>query len=134
MRFAAELAAIDARQTGAAERLDAYAGLYADVLRARRMCLCGMLAAEHETLPDPIRDALIAFFEANERWLAVVLEQGREAGALDFDGSAIEAAGSIVSGLEGAMLVARSYGDPTRFETAAKRLLSGLRTHAAHAT
>ena len=32
----------------------------------------------------------------------------------------------IVSGLEGAMLVARPYGDTNRFESAAARLLAGL--------
>jgi len=32
----------------------------------------------------------------------------------------------IVSGLEGAMLVARPYGDTTRFQAAASRLLDGL--------
>jgi hypothetical protein len=33
-----------------------------------------------------------------------------------------------VGGLEGAMLVARPYGDPARFEAAAKRLLESVTT------
>ena len=37
--------------------------------RDRRMCLCGMLAAEYETLPKPMRDAIIGFFDQNEAWL-----------------------------------------------------------------
>ena len=59
-RFAAALAEIDARGADAPAKLDAYAGLYADVLRGQRMCLCGMLAAEYQTLPEPMRDAVIA--------------------------------------------------------------------------
>jgi hypothetical protein len=55
-----------------------------------------------------------------------VLERGRETGALRFDGPARETAQSIVSGLEGAMLVARPYGELGRFETAAARLLASL--------
>src|SRR3954471_19305859 len=45
-RFNAALAEIEARDATAAAKLDAYVTLYADVLSARRMCLCGMLAAE----------------------------------------------------------------------------------------
>jgi TetR/AcrR family transcriptional repressor of nem operon len=125
-RFADALAAIDARIAGAPAKLDAYAGLYADVLRERRMCLCGMLAAEHETLAAPIREAVIAFLDDNEDWLGRVLEEGRQDGSLRFGGSARETATSIVGGLEGAMLVARPYGDLERFQTAAARLLAAL--------
>ena len=90
------------------------------------MCLCGMLAAEYQTLPDPIRDAVVAFLDDNEAWLALVLEDGREDGSLRFAGTAADTARSIVSGLEGAMLVARPYGALERFETAAAQLLAGL--------
>ena len=92
------------------------------------MCLCGMLAAEHETLPEPITEALVAFFDANEEWLEGVLDQGRNQGNLSFDGSARDAARMMVSGLEGAMLIARTYGDPDRFQVTARALLAGLAT------
>ena len=125
-RFAYALAAIDASVTPAPAKLDAYASLYAEVLREERMCLCGMLAAEYQTLPDPIRDAVVAFLDDNEAWLALVLEQGREDGSLRFSNTPADTARSIVSGLEGAMLVARPYGAIERFETAAAQLLAGL--------
>jgi TetR/AcrR family transcriptional repressor of nem operon len=125
-RFAAALADIDARIPDAPAKLDAYAGLYADVLRDRRMCLCGMLAAEYQTLPDPMRDAVIAFIDANEAWVEKVLADGRRAGTIALAGPASDAARLIVSGLEGAMLVARPYGDVARFDTAAEGLLAGF--------
>jgi TetR/AcrR family transcriptional repressor of nem operon len=125
-RFADALAAIDTHIVDAPAKLDAYASLYADVLRQQRMCLCGMLAAEYETLAASIRDAVIAFLDENEAWLERVLEQGRKDGSMRFSGSARETARSIVSGLEGAMLVARPYGQVERFETAASRLLASL--------
>jgi TetR/AcrR family transcriptional regulator, transcriptional repressor for nem operon len=125
-RFAAALAEIDARIPDAPAKLDAYAGLYADVLRDRRMCLCGMLAAEYQTLPDPMRDAVIAFIDANEAWVAKVLSDGRRDGTIALAGPASDAARLIVSGLEGAMLVARPYGDVARFDTAAEGLLAGF--------
>ena len=125
-RFAQALAAIDANVTPPPAKLDAYASLYAEVLRQERMCLCGMLAAEYQTLPDPIRNAVVAFLDDNEAWLTLVLEQGREDRSLRFTGTAADTARSIVSGLEGAMLVARPYRAIERFETAAAQLLAGL--------
>ena len=100
--------------------------LYLDVLRAKRMCLCGMLAAEYQTLPQRMRDAVIHFFDANEAWLQRVVEQGQREGTLHAVGSSKEIARAIVGGLEGAMLVARPYGDVTRFQAATTHLLAGL--------
>lgn len=127
-RFAEALAKVEARTSKAPARLDGYADLYLDVLRQQRMCLCGMMAAEFETLSTPMQSALIGFFDENEQWLARVLEQGRKEGTLTFAGSPRATARMIVSGLEGAMLVARPFGDITRFQDAAKRLLSGLKS------
>ena len=127
IRFFEALNDIDDSLVDPQRKLDAYADLYADVLRHQRMCLCGMLAAEYETLSAGMQSAVAAFFEANETWLARVLRQGREDGALSFSGSPLEEARSIVSSLEGAMLVARSFGDIKRFQSAASHLLIGLR-------
>src|SRR5213078_787322 len=44
--FLGALARIDAESKDAREKLRRYAAIYADVLSADSMCLCGMLAAE----------------------------------------------------------------------------------------
>jgi hypothetical protein len=85
-----------------------------------------VLAAEYQTLPEQLMKAVVAFFDDNEVWLARVLEQGRTDHTLRFEGSARDTARMIISGLEGAMLVARPYGDPRRFQTTATTLLAGL--------
>jgi TetR/AcrR family transcriptional repressor of nem operon len=90
------------------------------------MCLCGMLAADYETLPLAMRTAVVRFFDDNEAWLERVLEQGVSDGVLHYEGRARDQAQLIISALEGAMLVARPYGDPVRFEAAAHRLLATL--------
>jgi TetR/AcrR family transcriptional repressor of nem operon len=125
-RFAEALTGLDAGRGDASAKLAAYADLYLQVLRNRRMCLCGMLAAEYQTLPEPMQGAVIRFFDQNETWLEGVLEQGREDGSLQFAGSARDTARMVVGGLEGAMLVARPYGDIARFQAAADNLLAGL--------
>jgi TetR/AcrR family transcriptional repressor of nem operon len=85
-----------------------------------------MLAAEYQTLPSPIRDAVVAFLDDNEAWLVLVLEDGRADGSLSFSSTATDTARSIISGLEGAMLIARPYGATKQFETTAAQLLTGL--------
>jgi TetR/AcrR family transcriptional repressor of nem operon len=122
-RFMHALAAINSEPARAPAKLDAYANLYLDVLQHQRMCLCGMLAAEYQTLPEPMRTALLRFFDDNETWLEAVLEEGLREGTLRFQGPSSQAARMIVGALEGAMLVARPYADVDRFKTTAERLM-----------
>jgi TetR/AcrR family transcriptional regulator, transcriptional repressor for nem operon len=125
-RFTDVLAEIDASGASPQGRLAGYADLYARVLRQGRMCLCGMLAAEYQTLPEPMQKAVTGFFEANENWLEKVLEEGRQEGSLRFHGPSREAARMVIACLEGAMLVARPSGDLDRFQSVAASLLAGL--------
>jgi TetR/AcrR family transcriptional repressor of nem operon len=127
-RFSAALRRIDQDLPDAPAKLDAYAGLYADVLRGKRMCMCGILAAEYQTLPAPMRSAVIGFFDENQKWLTGVLAQGQADHTLSFTGSSAEIAQSTLSTLEGAMLVARPYDDLERFNATARHLVASLTT------
>lgn len=128
--FMAALSGIDESGADAREKLRIYVDIYSGVLRDDRMCLCGMLAADYATLPEPMKSAVTRFFDVNERWLSTVLEQGRAAGDLRFAGDPLEVARLLVSSLEGAMLVARSFGEVSRFQSITDRLLGDLRaTH-----
>jgi TetR/AcrR family transcriptional repressor of nem operon len=124
--FVATLDAIDRAGADSRQKLRRYAAIYADVLREDRMCLCGMLAAEFATLPKAMRVNMRHFFDENERWLTGVLERGRKAKELRFAGPASEIARGLVGSLEGAMMLARSYGELARFQSAADRLLAEL--------
>ena len=125
-RFVEALGGIRRDYQDARTRLAKYAELYRQVLRKQRMCLCGVLAADFETLPRPMRERVVEFFKVNEAWLTGVLEEGRRAKVLRFQGSASGTAAFLVSSLEGAMLVARSYGKVSRFESVAKKLIGDL--------
>jgi TetR/AcrR family transcriptional repressor of nem operon len=124
--FLEVLKGIDATAAAPREKLKRYARIYADVLRDNRMCLCGMLASDYATLPKAMKEDVKHFFDENEQWLVAVLEQGRKSGALEFKGSPLDLARVIVGSLEGAMMLARSYGEPARFDTAAERLIAAL--------
>jgi TetR/AcrR family transcriptional regulator, transcriptional repressor for nem operon len=125
-RFAAALEAIAATSEPAPAKLRQYVDLYEGVLVRDRMCLCGMFAAEFASLPESMQDEVRRFFDGNEDWLADTLDEGRRAGTLAFGGDPLDAARLLTAALEGSMLLARSYGDPSRFASAAARLLADL--------
>jgi TetR/AcrR family transcriptional repressor of nem operon len=124
--FIAALVAIDDQTSDPPEKLRSYVELYDSVLRNDRMCLCGMLAAEYATLPTAMQERLTAFFDANERWLTAVLGSGVRAGSFVLTETSNARARVLLGALEGAMLVARSYGDAGRFRSAATFLLADL--------
>jgi TetR/AcrR family transcriptional repressor of nem operon len=124
--FGAALEAIDHQCKLPQEKLRQYVRLYESVLSNERMCLCGMFAAEYETLPAPMQVGLKSFFDANERWLTTVLKDGLRAGTFLFAEPAHERARVLFGALEGAMLVARSYGNLRRFQAAATYVLADL--------
>ena len=124
--FLAALGDIDRRLHCERAKLQGYVEIYSAVLANNRMCLCGMLAAEYATLPHAVKSEVIQFFDINESWLAAQLNAGRERNVFQFSGDAHRAAQVLVAGLEGAMLLARTFGDQARFEHASQRLLESL--------
>lgn len=125
VRFQAALADLGSAPDAAA-KLAGYIELYTEVLRQHRMCLCGMLAADYLTLPEPMRTAVIAFFEHNEQWLTAVLEEGARDGSLRATENPSGTASTLVGAIEGAMLVARAFDDVERFERTADSILVSL--------
>jgi len=91
---------------------------YTDIFRAalvndNRMCLCGIMAAEYQDLPDEVRTEVDAFTDANVKWLVGVLslEQGN-AKRQTLEQKAL----AIFSALEGAQLVSRGRNDIAVFD------------------
>ena len=125
--FLEALAGIESEEDAAVDRLERYIGLYRTVLRKKRMCMCGMLAADVATLPTPMRDSVAVFFAENESWLTRVISAGTSRGELHFAGTPASMAAFIVSSLEGAMLVARGRGEPDHLDDVAALLIANMR-------
>jgi TetR/AcrR family transcriptional repressor of nem operon len=125
-RFFAALDGIAATTPDPHDRVEAYVDLYRDVLAAGRMCLCGVLAAEYQTLPDSMRDAVRSFFDRNEAWLIGLLEEGSRTNRFESAMPARDTARMIVDTLEGAVMIARAQHDPERFGAVASRLVRAL--------
>ena len=93
---------------------------YTDIFRRtlssnNRMCLYGILAAEHEGLPTKVRAEVDRFTEVNVQWLVKVLSlQASAAGKEAVERRAL----AILAAVEGAQLVARGRGDVSVYDQA----------------
>jgi TetR/AcrR family transcriptional regulator, transcriptional repressor for nem operon len=98
---------------------DACIRKYTDVFRntllnENRMCLGGIMAAEHNDLPAEVTAEVVKFAEMNARWLARVLTLDNPSGATH---EAIERrALAIFAAIEGAQLVARGRGEVSFYD------------------
>ncbi|HAO40931.1 MAG: TetR/AcrR family transcriptional repressor of nem operon [Afipia broomeae] len=72
-----------------------------------RMCLCSFMAAEHDDLPEAVRNEVQAFADVNVAWLSKVLSAAGVVGAPDCE----QRARAIFAAIAGAQLVARSRSD-----------------------
>lgn len=108
-------------------KLREYSRVYEQSFHENQMCLCGMLAAEHETISDDMQKAVGLYFEKHEAWLQNVLTEGRDRGELTFKGSAAEHARMIVTHFQGALLVAKSLNSLERIAATSSHLIEAYR-------
>lgn len=80
----------------------------------KKMCLCGLLGAETDSLPDKVRYETKRFFERNLDWL----EQAYRAKGQDDPDITRRLAARTLSVLEGAMMISISLNDPEIFLSA----------------
>lgn len=108
-------------------RIHAFIELFTTTLETNgQACLCGMLAAEVNSLPRPVQAELISLIQRWEAWLSEVIREGCESGEFICRKCHKDAARAILASLEGAMLVARAFGDPARLKVAAEMIVTSL--------
>ena len=114
------------------EKLDAFFRVQRRLLDSGdRICVYGVLGAEFNALPPRMQAAYSELLEAHQKWLAKILERGREGGVFVFEGSGEERALIISSALQGALQIARSSRRPDRYDAVVASLWAQLRPAAA---
>jgi TetR/AcrR family transcriptional repressor of nem operon len=99
-----------------------YIGAFRHALvKERKVCLCGMLGAEAESLPEPVLEETQRFFQTNLHWLTTVwsryLNKTRTEPAVQ------NRAAHMLAALQGALIVARTLDDVSVFERAIESLV-----------
>jgi TetR/AcrR family transcriptional repressor of nem operon len=83
---------------------------------SERVCLGGSMAADVSSVPDDVRQAIQAFYRANENWIAQVLEAGRQDGTLPGGEDTAGRARALFATLQGSLLGARLFKMPARLQ------------------
>lgn len=123
--FAEATEEIARRNPSALKGLRDYVKLYERTLvQDRRLCLCGALGGEAETLPDEVRSEINLFFDDQRAWIAALLKEGQVHGDIRTDIDADSFAASFFAALEGAMIIARSTASPQLLKRAAEQLIT----------
>ena len=118
-RFSEILISIESESLAPVERIEKYGEQFLSTFNPDgKICFCGMLASDYQTLPESIRHEVRGFFEDNQAWLTRILEQGKADGAFRFTSEAGDLASTFLSSLEGSMLVARVFSDEGRIRAA----------------
>ena len=101
----------------AAQRLDRLCAMYRSaLLDANAVCLCCVLGAEARDIPEPVAEAVRGFFDLLLRWTRTALRSAE----------APVSAEEVISGLQGAMVLAVALDQPTLFDVVADRLKARL--------
>ena len=125
--FAETVAELDASTSHPIERLTGFAGIFQNTLEElKRMCLCGMLASEVNSLSDEVRAETALFFSDQQGWLANTIQDGIETGAIENSVDPDAFAQMFLSALEGAMVMARSMERPDHLADVSSQLISLL--------
>lgn len=123
--FNDKLNEIDAKGCKFQEKIQAYAKLYEEVLRENRLCLCGMLASDIQTLSRPLQKEIQGFFTDNVKWIAKIFLTSKKfklASAKRLN----EIAWFIISSLQGFILTARMLNQPEIFVSSSRELITQI--------
>jgi len=100
----------------ALQRLNIYLAPFLQVADSGELvCLCGVLAGEYVTLPEPMQTEVALFFQSHLGWLKTLLEMGREEGLFRFELPADAMANWMLGSLQGMLLLVRVRKDPAMF-------------------
>lgn len=105
------------------EKIVFYARLYQQVLDEDKLCLCGMLAADRETLPEKVKQVVCRFLADNANWLAAVLAVNHPQLSQK---RLLNIAWEIINSLQGGIIMARVLEDPAVFSAACEEMMLQL--------
>lgn len=105
-------------------KIRAYIKLHEQVLHDDKLCLCGMLASDIETLPLEVKIEIRHFFSDNVAWLSEILSSHystmpkKRLSIISWH---------IISTLQGGIIMARMFGKLEIFSSISEELINSLK-------
>ena len=95
----------------AKDQLDWFIKIYQYNLHTgNRVCLIGALATDYYTLPPTMQNAINQLSGDIQKWVARVLDSGRQSGDFQFEGSCQDKSVCLISSLTGSLQLTRLMG------------------------
>jgi TetR/AcrR family transcriptional regulator, transcriptional repressor for nem operon len=126
----AQIAALEEGSPVALDQLQFYTGYWQRCIKDQSapFCLAAVLAAELPSLPEEVAVSVRGHFVDLGKWLERLLELGVEQGSVNLEASPDVEAQAFMAAVYGAMLAARAFDDPERFNVIVETLLRRIRT------
>ena len=126
----AQIAALDEGSPVALDQLRFYTGYWERCIKDQSapFCLAAVLAAELPSLPEEVAASVRGHFVDLGKWLERLLELGVEQGSVNLEASPDVEAQAFMAAVYGAMLAARAFDDPERFNVIVETLFRRIRT------
>ena len=94
------------------KQLDWFVKIYQyNLNQGHRVCLIGALATDYYTLPSSMQSAIDHLSNDIQKWVARLLDSGRQSGELEFEGSSQDKSVCLISSLTGSLQLARLMGE-----------------------
>ncbi|MCG8425270.1 MAG: TetR/AcrR family transcriptional regulator [Proteobacteria bacterium] len=120
------LASIDRTRSTNKAKLKSFIKLYRDTESCGAICLCGSLASDRETLSPPLQEAVAAYIERSETWIAERISAGIQQGEFSFAGKPADVAATLMSSLQGGLILSRSRSGRPLLATIQRVFFSAL--------
>lgn len=106
-------------------KLEAYADLFVATLKhENRICLCGMLASEVNSVEPELQSEIRAFFNDQHSVLTEIISDGQSKGEIRSDLQTADFAKAYLATLEGAMMLARVSLKPSDIQLASRQMIA----------
>lgn len=100
--------------------IERYIALFRTALKKdKKMCLCGLLGAESDVLPEKVVQETRRFFDRNLEWLQQAFMQQE---GINQDQAKVKAI-ELLARLEGAMMISKTLEDESLFDLASSSVL-----------
>lgn len=109
------------------DKLGAFVAALVDiVIEQKQVCLVTLLQIEHNVIPKSMQEKVSLIFKKEQTWLAKILTQGVDDGAMSFRGSPDDQASLILAAFQGGLMNARAEG-PEVFERIMSQLTRNMK-------
>jgi len=125
-RLEESLAEMDAQESSSRSRLERFIDIHRATQAEGLICLCGSMASDAVTLDDELSEAIDAYLAEAESWVCRTIEQGVVEGEFSPTAEVGDLAASLVSGLQGALIVCRARATGSVLDSVQRSFFTSL--------